>query len=199
MAVIWNKAAVICTLIVILLVGCGCGRPAAAPGETLMLEQTESVSLEDSAPETNALSVIVVHICGEVVSPGVYELPSGSRLADAVEAAGGFTEAAAGSYRNLAAYVQDGEKIVIPSLTEVTEDCLGQMSQAEEKDGLVNINTASLEQLMTLPGIGQAKAEAILAYRQAEGCFYAAEDIMQVSGIKAAAFEKIKNYITVGP
>lgn len=183
-------------MILALAGGPGCSSAQALPGEPL---QTAGEDRQTFEAENVSDAAVVVHVCGAVICPGVYELAKGAHVADAVEAAGGFAPGAAESYPNLAAYVQDGEKIVIPYLSDVTEDCWGQEEQENAAGGLVNINTADLDLLMTLPGIGQVRAEAILAYRSAQGNFHAVEDIMKVSGIKEAAFEKIKDYITVGP
>lgn len=162
-----------------------------------------------------------VHICGEVVSPGVYELKEGSRIFEAVEKAGGFTEDAAGESINLAAKVTDGMRVVILSTGEAESlaaagvglpfgagtgtggvygrDGVG-MSPGPDSEGktqLVNLNTATKEQLMTLSGIGESRAEQIIRYRETHGSFRKIEDIMKIPGIKDAAFEKIKDCITV--
>ncbi len=139
---------------------------------------------------------MVVHVCGAVVSPGVYELPAGSRIVDAVEMAGGLREDAEESYVNLANIPSDGEQIFIPTKEEAEQ--IKQMSQiAAQELGKVNINTADKELLCTLPGIGDTRAESIIAYRQQNGRFSSIEDIMQVSGIKESSFQKIKEHITV--
>lgn len=135
-----------------------------------------------------------VHICGEVEHPGVYELPEGSRIFEAVEAAGGFTEQAAESSMNLAEKITDGMQIVILSRDEMR---IQESAAKEAAAGLININTASKEQLMTLPGIGDARANDIIRYREESGGFQTIEDIKKVSGIKDAAFQKIKDSITV--
>lgn len=154
---------------------------------------------------------IVVHVCGAVNEPGVYELAEDCRVMDAVLAAGGLREDADSEYVNLAATLSDGDKVRIPTKEEVT-----QMSQVDngwidngvitpqtqkntEENGLqkVNINTADKELLCTLPGIGETRAESILTYRSEHGSFSQIEDIMQVSGIKESSFQKIKDQITV--
>ncbi len=161
---------------------------------------------EAGGEEQAAEASCYVHICGEVVSPGVYKLPEGSRIFEAVEMAGGFTEAAASSWLNLAQVITDGMKIVVPSEAEL--DAAGGYSvfadsgaalppEASADSGKVNINTADKEMLMTLKGIGEARAEDIIRYREESGPFQTIEDIMKVSGIKEAAFDKIKDDITV--
>lgn len=139
---------------------------------------------------------VMVHICGCVINPGVYEVPDGSRVYEVIGLAGGFAPGAAESFLNLAETVSDGQKLVVPSLDEVESDPYGQ-AFADGVDGLININTADKGRLMTLPGIGETRAEAIIAWRETNGAFRTTEEIMQVSGIKEAAYEKIKQLITV--
>ncbi len=187
-----------------------CTREETLPGETFLLSdgtageaQTGQTAgyLDTLQEDSTVQNSVWVHVCGAVNEPGVYELAADQRIVDAVEAAGGFAPGAALEYENLAAGISDGQKIYIPWIEDVTEDPYGENRQSGESSatGLVNINTADLTQLMTLPGIGEAKAKAILSYRENGGVFSAVEDIMQVSGIKEAAFEKIKAYITVEP
>lgn len=135
-----------------------------------------------------------VHICGEVEHPGVYEMEPGSRIFQAVELAGGFTAEAATDALNLAQETADGMKITVPSRTEM------QMAQAPGADDgahKINLNTATKEELMTLRGIGEARAADIIRYREEHGPFQAIEEIMNISGIKESAFLKIKDDITV--
>lgn len=146
-----------------------------------------------------------VYICGEVVNPGVYPMPEGGRVFQAVELAGGFTDAAAAEYLNMADVVQDGMKLVVPAASELAKDKkYGESAgvQTGRADGSVsrakvNINTAGKEELKTLTGIGEAKAEDIIRYRTEKGPFQRIEDVMKISGIKDAAFQKIRNDITV--
>ena len=152
-------------------------------------EMQVNAELKSSEEE---VSHIFIHVCGEVEHPGVYKLPEGSRACDAVEAAGGLTEAAAEDYFNLAQVLLDGQQLRIPDREETEA-----FTEAGGTAAKVNLNTASKEQLMTLTGIGEARAEAILAYRRDAGPFLVIEDIMKVSGIKEAAFQKIKDDITV--
>lgn len=146
-----------------------------------------------------------VHICGEVISPGVYELEDGSRVFQAVEKAGGLTENAAAEYLNMAERISDGMKIVVFSKEEaeavkdrgVFPVSSSQEGQQQGQKSRINLNTATKEELMTLRGIGEAKADDILQYRESHGSFQKIEDIMKISGIKDAAFQKIKEDITV--
>lgn len=155
----------------------------------------------------------VIHICGAVINPGVYELPAEGRICDAVEAAGGFLEEAAESALNLAARIEDGMQIMVPTEEEAEEwkaaggNTMGGMAGAgaaymsetgkAAESGLVNINRADKELLCTLPGIGENRAADIIAYREANGPFGKIEDIMNVNGIKEASFEKLKDKISV--
>ncbi len=179
------------------LVSCGDQSVLLLDGETAANERlTEEESVCGEPDEcTGSLSTIVVYLCGRVKRPGVYEVPKGSRVYELVELAGGFTEDAATEYLTLAQTVSDGQTLVIPSLDEAGSDRYGAGGDTES-GGLININTADRELLMTLPGIGEAKASAIIAWREEHGPFGKPEDIMQVSGIKEAAFEKIKQWIT---
>ncbi len=147
-----------------------------------------------------------VYVCGAVNQPGVYILSADSRLYEAVAMAGGFSKEADCSYHNLARTVADGERIYILSVEETSRLTMEQQvtgeTEAAEQAGssgnvLIDINAADREQLMELPGIGEAKASAILEYRRRVGRFTAIEEIMNVSGIGEAMFEKIKDKIMV--
>lgn len=139
---------------------------------------------------------VCVHVCGSVRREGVFFLTEGMRVADAVDAAGGFTEDADTSYRNLAEPVSDGMKIYIPSLEETASGFVPDLSE-DGNGGKVDINSAGLQQLMTLPGIGESRARDIISWREEHGGFTDISDIKKVSGIKDGVFEKIKNLIAV--
>lgn len=150
--------------------------------------------------------MVSVYVCGQVVSPDVYEVVESARVKEAIDLAGGFTKEAAKEAVNLARFVVDGEQIYIPSKEEVadgfkTVDQLGSETQNQgvtnTDSSRININTASKEALMTLPGIGEAKAESILKYRETQGAFQSIEDLMKITGIKEGVFSKIKDFITV--
>lgn len=150
--------------------------------------QTDTPEQEAEPP------IICVYVCGAVVNPGVVELAEGSRVDDALQAAGGFAADAGRDYLNLAAKVTDGEKLYFPSDTEA--EALKASGEAEEK-GLVNINTADAAQLMTLPGIGETRARDIISYREEHGAFQNKEDLQKVSGIKESVYEKLCDKIIV--
>lgn len=148
--------------------------------------------------ETGTSGNICVYVCGEVNEPDVYYVVSGGRVADAIEAAGGATDSACLQALNLAEILSDGQRLYVPSHDEANEAAsfFGN-DNSSDSGGLVNINTADAEELMTLPGIGESKARSIIAYREENGAYKALEDIMNVSGIKEAAFSKIKDLICV--
>lgn len=166
---------------------------------------------EENEAEENDLSgseagVIYVYICGQVAEPGVYELREGDRITDAVCAAGGMTDSAAQTYLNQAALLEDGQKIYVPTEEEadqlLTQGEAGSSTGAGQAvdaadDGKVNLNTADKAELMTLSGIGESRAEAILAYRQEHGSFESIEDIKNIEGIKEGIFNRIKDQLTV--
>jgi len=146
---------------------------------------------------------VVINIDGGVQTPGVYALPPHSRILDAVESAGGFSEDASPGSINLAAILEDGDHIYIPILNPGGDEYSGGegkvlvRSEAGEIISLVNINQASLETLIGLPGIGPVTAEKIILYRENQA-FTRIEEIQKVPGVGPATFEQIKSYLTVG-
>lgn len=193
-----KRVTVVCSLILCTLM-CGCktsgseviviGRDETQGVWTVQDAQTgtdETVAEETTSPE------IRVYVCGAVEIPGVVALPEGSRAEDALLAAGGFSENAWRDYVNLAERVADGQKLYFPTLDEAEN-----LVEQKTADGLVNINTADVATLCTLPGIGESRAKDIIAYREAHGSFESCEDIMKVSGIKTSVYSKISDMITV--
>lgn len=134
------------------------------------------------------------YVCGSVISPGVYQCRTGTRLYELIQMAGGFCEEADKDYLNLVSVVFDGQKIYVPKKGEAVSDSAGVNGYADKK---VNINTAAKQELMQLPGIGEVRADDIIRYRSANGAFQCIEDIMKVGGIKNAAYEKIKDLICI--
>lgn len=173
-----------------------------------------AAAFEEKAAENE----ICVYVCGKVKHPGVYCFSEGARLSEVILAAGGFSGKAAEEYLNLAKKAEDGQRVYVPSKKEVRslKDATGDAGNAgeglsktisEEKteevstgkisEGKVNLNTAQKEELMTLTGIGEAKADAILAYRKEHGGFASTEELMQISGIKEGVYQKLCDFITV--
>ncbi len=182
----------------VLLMGCGASQDTIQWKTKEQESFIEQQTLAEEARDVTQEVYVCVYVCGAVGSPGVYEVPEGSRLYEVVELAGGMLEEADEVYLNLAREVKDGEQIVILT-TEQTLDLDGSVrtEDTERMKGFVNINTASVEELTTLSGIGESRAEAIVEYRESHGDFQTIDAIMQVSGIKEALFAKIKDKITV--
>ncbi len=184
-------------------------------GETKTAQTQEKESnIQEASNSTNLDNIVLyVYICGQVKNPGVYSLETGKRVNDAVNLAGGFTKEADTTSLNLARQIVDGEQIYVLSKEEAATNqttAVQTTNSAENTNGgamfstsdmdqtktKVNINTASREELMTLSGIGQAKADSIIAYRETNGPFQSIEEIKQIEGIKDGIFLKIKDQIT---
>lgn len=200
------------------------GAKESANVRTSLDAEVDTDSAQGSAGEDSRVQ-ICVYLCGAVQCPGVISLPQGSRVNDAVLAAGGLTPDAAAETINLAARLADEEMIYIPTREEVQENpeqwsggwTLGSMSgsdatrsgtsqsgtsqsgasQPGEESALININTADQAALCRLPGIGESRAGDIITYRETNGAFSRKEDIMKVTGIKENLYEKLKELITV--
>ncbi len=132
--------------------------------------------------------MLTVYVSGAVTTPGVYSLPAGSRAEAAIEAAGGFVPGADQASINLAEPLEDSQQIDVPGIGDTSHVTAGR----------VNINTATVEELDALQGIGPTTAQAIVDYRLENGPFQSIEDIRQVPGIGPATFDGIRDYITVG-
>lgn len=165
----------------------------------LETSEVQSQEVQEESENREEPKKVCVYITGCVAAPGVYYVAEGTRIYEVVELAGGFTQEAARDYLNLAEEVFDAQKLIVYSNSEaVTAPSVQTAGEASDgKSALVNLNTADKETLMTLPGIGESKAEAIIQYRKDNGDFSAIEDVMNISGIKEGAFAKIKDKITV--
>ncbi len=158
---------------------------------------------QNDTKNNTVASYIYVHVCGEVNNPEVYQLEKGTRVRDVIAMAGGFTPNAAVNFLNQARELQDGEKVYIPSLDEEKELDLPTQMQSEITESnnsnplKVNINKATLADLMTLRGIGEAKAKSIIEYREANGTFSSIEELKNITGIKDGVLDKIRDSITV--
>ena len=182
--------------------------------------EPEVIALSDDEEKeeiiTEAVETIFIDIKGEVENPGVYEMQLGDRVIDAVQMAGGFTDEATTDNVNLSKKLKDESVIIIPSYLkdyenvaikndyeiDINDDIVqSEKNESDEKiessSSLVNINTASVVELMSLDGIGESKAKAIIEYRDINGDFENILDIKNVSGIGESIYEKIKDYITV--
>ena len=176
-------------LVIIFCMGvlCGCGSRNNVYVEKIQTETSEVPQTEEKDCQEE-MGSCMVYVCGAVENPGVYELPENSRVYEAVAMAG--MEAV-----NQAEFVTDGQMLRIPTMEEVA--AAQEESESNVDDGLLDINRASVADFMTLPGIGQSKAEALFQYREAHGRFSSIEEIMNVDGIKEGVFNKIKDSIKV--
>ncbi|MFU2157681.1 helix-hairpin-helix domain-containing protein [Caldisericum sp. AR60] len=186
-----KKLIVILILLVFIALGIG-----MYIGKTYLVsnkEQTQTLDIQN----TQELSPqkIKVYVTGEVKHPDVYELQENSIIKDAITLAGGVTENADLIAINLAKKLTDGEEVIVPAKENSTSNST--VSASNAKTGKININSATKEELMTLPGIGEVKANAIIDYRTKNGPFKSIHDIVNVSGIGEKTFEKIKDLITV--
>lgn len=155
---------------------------------TMLVEKTEVSTTQET--------VIFVDIKGEVKNPGVYQMKVGDRVKDALDAAGGLTEEADSQKVNLAKRLEDQMVIVVPKVGEEAEEIpAGETRNEATKEGKVNINTATVEELKTLKGVGEKKAEAIIEYRKKNGSFQTKEDLMKVRGIGKKLFESFQERI----
>ncbi len=165
---------------------------ALAGGVFFVVRATSSgPALEILLPTPTSTPELRVYVSGEVHNPGVYTLASGDRIVDALEAAGGATQNADLSRVNLAQRVRDQDDFLIPSLGL---EASGDTADAVAK---INLNSASLEKLISLPGIGPVRAQAIVAYREANGPFVRVDQIMAVEGIGPATYEAVRDLVTV--
>lgn len=174
------------------------------------INQIQNEQVNEKIGIINEKEKVIIHVVGEVNSPGVVTLEEGARIIDAINAAGGKTEEADLSKINLAYVVEDGTQIYIPRInenlnqvelisTEAGQSVVINNSNIneEENNTKVNINTANKEKLETLPGIGETTAQKIIDYREQNGKFTKIEDLQNVSGIGEAKFNSLKDKITV--
>lgn len=182
-------------------------------------KKTNNLDIEE------AIKYITVDIKGEVKSPGVYKIEEGKRVVDAINASGGLTKKAVTKYINLSKVLKDEDVIIINNISElekiedkknieeikinnksnisvkesdvITNDKSDIVKENDSnKNTIVNINTCTLEELLSINGIGESKAKSIIEYRENVGLFTSKEDIMKVSGIGESLYDKIKDYIT---
>ena len=220
------KNLIMCISVLVLLTGCGRQEPLFVTSEQsgMVNDAEESADTDEvaydsessgtepnpeyeSTPESEFVSetkgLVAVYVCGAVKNPGVYYMDAGDIKDTAIRLAGGFTEDADTACVNLAQRVMEGERIYVPTKEETEQGMVfdteaGAMQEAAQTEsGKVNINTAGKEELMKLPGIGESKADAILAYRQEKGKFQSTDELMNIRGIKEGVYNKIKDLIVV--
>ncbi len=187
------------------------GSASPAPKLTLPRAESGSAPVDGSAPggPTSSLPAappvtVTVHVAGQVASPGVYAVPSGGRVADAVIVAGGTSAEADVEQLNLAARVSDGERIYVPRKGEAPPPVVGTVpasssasSKGSASAGPIDLNTATAEQLEALPGVGPATSKAILAYRTSHGRFRSVTELLEVPGIGPAKLEALRPMVRV--
>ena len=176
---------------------------ALLPGTEFSISKAQtstSEPIEDTSSDTPIVEkTIFVHVEGAVAAPGLFELSEGSRVYDAIQAAGGFTEDARHDAVNLARVLTDGEQIIVPTTqTDGGSDTTPATAASPGTAGKVNINTVDAATLDTLPGIGASTAAKIVADREANGPFKTIEDLKRVSGIGDKKFSQLEGCITVG-
>lgn len=192
-------------LAVIVIILVGRGMMASSMKEKVMV--TNAVNTTRVEETTTIMPQnCYVDIKGEVLRPGVYEFSCESRMQEVIKKAGGFTEEADETKINLAQKITDQMQIIVPNVHSKQEDGLTEgnsekgsstnTSVSNSKQGTININTATLEELQTIKGIGKKKAEAILQYRKEHGAFRTKEDLLQVKGIGKKALEAIESQVT---
>ena len=195
-----NRKRIGCMLCGVWLCFCACSQSSDIYLEEYEQNTIETETFSDTQVEEEEMEqeeLCYVYVCGAVARPGVYALPQGSRIYEAIGQAGGLTEDADETIVNQAEPVTDGMMIRIYTETETDEAGGVIADESKAADGKVNINTASATELMTLPGIGASKAEAIINYREENGGFSKIEDLMNIPGIKEGVFQQMKEKIKV--
>lgn len=166
------------------------------PAELSLPRATATATLP---PTTGTPGPVVVHVAGAVARPGIYRVAASARVDDAVTAAGGTTPEADLDAVNLAAKVTDGDRVFVPRKGQVPPPVVAPVGATEgaTPSGPVNLNTATIEQLDTLPGVGPTTAQAIIAWRQQHGAFRSVQDLLEVRGIGPAKLESLRDQVTV--
>lgn len=162
---------------------------AQARPNTDVIDASAPIPVETLSPE----SILVVDVQGEVVTPGVYELPLGARVGDAIKAAGGVRKGSSTSSVNLARFVEDGEQVFVATENAVVS---GEVAPSRVA-GKLNLNRATESEFDGLPGVGPVLAKRIVDYRSANGNFASVGELQKVSGIGPAKFNELQNFVTV--
>jgi competence protein ComEA len=172
---------------------------AGLPYAATSTSSVAPVAVTSSAPDVSSPAALVVHVAGAVARPGVYEVAGGSRVHDAIDAAGGAVRRADPGALNLAAPLSDGERIYVPRVGETVSIAVGDAPDSSDAapTGPIDVNHATVEQLDVLPGIGPATAAAIVDHREQNGPFATVDDLEEVRGIGPAKLAAIRDLVTV--
>ena len=194
-----GKPALIGIAVLVIMVAVLAGRNLIGTTTATEFElSSDASSIEETASDggSHKTETLFVHVSGCVAKPGLYELEEGSRLASAIEAAGGFTEDAACDSVNLARRLEDGEMVVVLPMS-AGSGANEEIPEVKTASSLININTATAEELEQLPGIGPSTAQKIVSDRMANGSFKSPDDLKRVTGIGDKKFETISALICV--
>ncbi len=194
-----GKPALIGIAVLVIMVAVLAGRNLIGTATATEFElSSDASSIEETASDggSHKTETLFVHVSGCVANPGLYELEEGSRLASAIEAAGGFTEDAACDSVNLARRLEDGEMVVVLPMS-AGSGANEEIPEVKTASSLININTATAEELEQLPGIGPSTAQKIVSDRMANGSFKSPDDLKRVTGIGDKKFETISALICV--
>ena len=192
-------------LVVLALAGFGIASALGSNAGDFTISHKEDASAQKASEDSEAAATgsVFVHVGGAVAAPGLYELQTGSRVQQAIDAAGGFTDAAAADALNLARVVTDGEQIIVPEAASAQpaqgiDPSAASANASSGTTGKVNINCATADELQQLNGVGPALAQRIVDDRKANGAFAAIEDLKRVSGIGDKKFASLADSICVG-
>lgn len=190
-------AAAVAGLAVALVAGWFLLRQPAGPPPEASMARAGGAPVAGAVTSTTAPKQVVVHAAGAVVAPGVYSLAAGSRVDDLLKAAGGASPEADLDRVDLAAVLVDGSQVYVPRAGQAVPAVASGGAASAASSGPVDLNTATLEQLDALPGVGPATAKAILAERGKRGRFKSVEDLLDVRGIGPAKLDAIRDLVTV--
>ncbi len=171
--------------------------PSGPPPESFLPVAGASGDPASATTSTTGAAFVIADAAGAVAHPGVYKLPAGARVTDLIDAAGGASADADLDRLNLAALVADGERVYVPRVGEVVVGEVSSSTPDAKSSGPVNLNTATLDQLDTLPGVGPATAQAIIDERERRGGFRSVDDLLEVRGIGPAKLDAIRDLVTV--
>ena len=198
------KIIVICASLGLVLGGFFLLKPVAqTPAKESNLQTEVTTVSKDEKEDKNQKEEVVeqdlitVDVKGAVKTPGIYDLPVGSRINDAVQKAGGLTDNADSKSINLAQRISDEALVYVPTKEEATSQEMPSSASNTKENKKVNLNKASLEELKQVKGLGAKRAQDIIDHRESNGKFKSVDDLKKVSGIGAKTIEKLKEYVTV--